>query len=293
MFQRIIHLIHKTTAAITHGNLSQRIPLTGNGNEGDEVTTAINTMLDSISQQMDNVRQTSNAIAHDLRAPIARARSQLEDGALHARTEAELRTAIEHAIEQLDHVTSICDSLLRIAQIEAGSRHSAFSQFDLVPALRDILELYAAVAEDRGITIKTIFPEKLPFYGDRAMFQQAIANVLDNAIKFSPPKGVIACSAQLILPSPHSENDGIVEIAITDHGVGMTPQDMTHATQRFFRAEQTHHISGSGLGLSLVQAIVQRHGGQLHLANNNPGLIVRIEVPLPRTKISKTMEINR
>lgn len=163
MFQRIIHLIHKSTAAITHGDFSQHIPLIGNGDERDDVAIAINAMLDGASQQMDNVRQTSNAIAHDLRAPIARARSQLEDAALYAHTEAELRTAINHAVEQLDHVTSICNALLRIAQIEAGGRRSAFTRFDLVPALQDILELYAAVAEDRGITIETTLPQHFHF----------------------------------------------------------------------------------------------------------------------------------
>lgn len=292
MFQRIIRLIHKTTAAITQGDLSQRIPLSSNKDEEDNVASAINTMLDSASQQMEDVRQTSNAIAHDLRAPIARARSQLEDAALHARTEAELRAAIERAVEHLDAVTSIGDALLRIAQIEAGTRRSAFTQFDIVPALQDILELYAAVAEDRGVAIQATLSEELPFYGDRAMFQQAIANVLDNAIKFSPSGGSITCSAQLIPPSLHSENDGTIELTIADNGMGMTPEDMLHATKRFFRAEQTCHISGSGLGLSVVQAIVQLHGGQLHLANNNPGLIVRIEAPLPSKTISKIAEIN-
>lgn len=293
MFQRIIHLIHESTAAITHGDFSQHIPLIGNGDERDDVAIAVNAMLDGASQQMDTVRQTSNAIAHDLRAPIARARSQLEDAALYAHTEAELRRAINHAVEQLDHVTSICDALLRIAQIEAGGRRSAFTRFDLVPALQDILELYTAVAEDCGITIETTLPATLPFYGDRAMFQQAIANVLDNAIKFSPSGGTITCFARFMPPQPHSENDGTIELTIADHGIGMTAEDMANATKRFFRAEQTRHISGFGLGLSVVQAIVHLHGGQLHLANNNPGLSVRIDTPLPPTKISKITDIHR
>lgn len=293
MFPRIIQLIHQTTTAITNGNFSQRIPLTGNKDAADDVAIAINTMLDGVSHQIDGAQQTASAITHDLRTPIARARAQLEDAALHAHTEVELRTAIGQAVEHLDAVTSICEALLRIAQIETGARRSAFTRFDLVPALQDIVELYAAVAEDRGITIKTTFPEKLPFYGDRAMFQQAIANVLDNAIKFSPTNSIITCSAQLILPLPHSKNDGTIELTIADNGIGMMPEDMAHASKRFFRAEQARHVSGSGLGLSVVQAIVQLHGGQLHLADNNPGLIVRIDTPLPYAKSGTVTEIKR
>lgn len=293
MVHRILHFLHQTTNAIMRGDLSQRIPLTENEDKSDEVAAAINAMLDGISQQMDGLLQTSNAIAHDLRAPIARARAELEDAVVHAHTEVALRTTIDHAIAHLDHVTSICDALLRIAQIETGSRHSAFTWFDLIPALQDVLELYAAVAEDREITIKTNFPEKLPFYGDRAMLQQAMANVLDNAIKFSPAKSLITCSAQLLSPKRHSKNGGTIRLSIADRGLGMTPEDMAHATKRFFRAEQSRHIAGSGLGLSVVQAIVQLHDGQLHLADNNPGLIVHIDMPLPRTESDEITEINR
>ncbi|KXV77059.1 histidine kinase, partial [Acetobacter malorum] len=224
-----------------------------------------------------------NAIAHDLRTPITRARTQLEDAALHAKNEDELRAAIEQAVGNLDNVTSICEALLRIAQIESGARRSAFVLFDLIPALQDVCELYEAVAEEHGLRFVQHLPDHLPFFGDRAMFQQAVANLLDNAIKFSPPHGTITLSAEIL--STARRTDGSrgkrLRLSVTDEGIGMSEADMARASERFFRAEQARNTPGSGLGLSLVQAIVQLHDGTLQLASNTPGLITRIEIPLP------------
>ncbi|KDE20000.1 histidine kinase [Acetobacter aceti 1023] len=289
MFQDIIHAINKATSALTQGDLSYRISLGSSKSELDDVAAAINTMLERITHLMEKTRQASNTIAHDLRRPITYACFQLEDAALHAHSEEDLRTAIAQAIKHLDHVTSICGALLRIADIEAGMCRAAFTWFDLAPALQDVLELYTVVAENRGLIIKATFPEHLPFYGDRTMIQQALANVLDNAIKFSPCAGVITCAAHFLPPLPTSENNGSIELKITDQGIGMTPEEMAHATERFFRAEQARHAPGFGLGLSIVQAIVQLHGGQLHLADNTPGLIVRIDIPLPFPGKSATL----
>jgi signal transduction histidine kinase len=281
LFRRIIHSINRTTLAITQGDMSRRIPVSGMGDELDDVALTINQMLDRITRLMDGVKQVSNSIAHDLRTPIARARAELEDASRSATSEQALRAAIDQAVVNLDNVTGICEALLRIAQIEAGTRRSAFAIFDLATTLRDITELYEAVADDHGLKLRTDLPPHLPFWGDQAMFQQALANILDNAIKFSPPQGAISLSAWHIPapPAPEREQSGTIRIMVVDRGIGMNEADLARASERFFRAERARHTPGSGLGLSLVQAIVELHGGTLRLSHNNPGLAVTIDVP--------------
>ncbi|WP_323989121.1 HAMP domain-containing sensor histidine kinase [Nguyenibacter sp. L1] len=286
MFRRMIKSIAQTSSAIARGDLSRRMPLVGNGDELDQVAEAINEMLDRIVRLMDGVRQVSNAIAHDLRTPITRARTQLEDAALHAGSAAELRLAIERAVGNLDNVTAVFEALLRIAQIEAGSRRSAFAPFDLVPLLTDISDLYEAVAEEKQIRLALRLPSCLPFYGDKALMQQAVANLLDNAIKFSPAGGTVTLAAATgpALPGLTMLAPGAsaVSIAVTDEGIGMDEADLARASERFFRAEAARHTPGAGLGLSLVQAIVQLHGGVLRLRAQQPGLSVRMILPVAR-----------
>ncbi|CEF57020.1 HAMP domain-containing sensor histidine kinase [Acetobacter ghanensis] len=281
LFRRIIHSINRTTLAITQGDMTRRIPVSGTGDELDDVALTINQMLDRITRLMDGVKQVSNSIAHDLRTPIARARAELEDASTHATNEQELRAAIDQAVSNLDNVTGICEALLRIAQIEAGARRSAFATFDLVTTLRDMAELYEAVADEQELKLLTDLPDHLPFWGDQAMFQQALANILDNAIKFSPPHGSIRLSAQECPASKTNEGEqsALIRIQVVDCGIGMNSADIARASERFFRAERARNTPGSGLGLALVQAIVELHGGTLRLSHNNPGLAVTIDVP--------------
>ncbi|OAG75137.1 two component system histidine kinase [Acetobacter malorum] len=148
-------------------------------------------------------------------------------------------------------------------------------------------ELYEAVAEEQGLTFVQHLPDHLHFFGDRAMFQQAVANLMDNAIKFSPPHGTITLSAKVLSTARRADGSfgKRLSLSVADEGIGMSDADMARASERFFRAEQARNTPGSGLGLALVQAIVQLHDGQLQLASNSPGLIARIEVPLPDTEI--------
>ncbi|WP_458136053.1 sensor histidine kinase [Komagataeibacter sp. NFXK3] len=294
IFRRMVKTVARTTSAIAHGDLSRRMPLVGNGDEMDQVAEAINEMLDRIVRLMDGVRQVSNAIAHDLRTPIARARTQLEDAALHASTPDELRGAIERAVGDLDNVTAVFEALLRIAQIEAGARRSAFMTFDLVPVLRDVADLYEAVAEEHGIALALDLPARLFFYGDRSLVQQAVANMLDNAIKFSPPGGTVFVRAQLRESAPGRlagpTGEGMLDLSVSDEGIGMSEADMARATERFFRAEKARHTPGSGLGLSMVRAIVQLHGGQMHLSSHAPGLTVSLALPVAASALAKAEE---
>ena len=263
--------VSATAAAISAGDLSRRVRVSGHGDEFDRLAETINDMLDRIVRLMDGVRQVSNAIAHDLRTPIARARTRLEDASIHARSESDLRAAIERAQSDLDDVTAVFQALLRIAEIEAGARRSAFDDVDLAPLLVDLTEMYGAVAEDHGQTLETHIPPTLPVYGDRAMVQQAVANLIDNALKFSPDGGTITLTATVAAAT--------VQIVVADQGPGIPEADRPRAVERFFRGEHARHTPGCGLGLALVQAVATLHGGALRLEDNAPGLRAVLTLP--------------
>ncbi len=253
LFRRMVRNVARTTRSIAAGDLAQRVPLSGSGDEFDRVAETINDMLDRIARLMDGVRQVSNSIAHDLRTPITRARARLEDAALHASGVGEMRAAVDRAVADLDGVTAVFEALLRIAEIEAGARRSAFATMELSALLDDLAELYAAVAEERGLRLLCLPSPAITLDGDRQLVQQAVANLLDNAVKFSPEGGVVRLSA--------SSDGAQARIVVRDHGIGMQPAELARASERFFRAEAARNTPGSGLGLSLVQAVAQLHGG--------------------------------
>ena len=272
LFRRTLANISATSIAIAGGDFAQRVRLTGRGDEFDQVAEVINDMLDRIGRLMDGVRQVSNAIAHDLRTPITRARARLEDAALHAESADDLRAAIERATIDLDGIVGVFQALLRIAEIEAGSRRSLFARLDLTPLLREVAELYGAVAEERGILLRLETPDAVPAYGDRAMVHQAIANLVDNAVKFSPDGGTVRLTASVT---------ATVLITVEDQGPGIPLADREKATDRFYRGESARSTPGSGLGLSLVLAVAHLHGGTLRLEDNRPGLRAVLSLPLP------------
>ncbi len=261
-----------TAAAIAGGDLSSRVALTGRDDEFDRLAATMNTMLDRIVMLMDGVRGVSDAIAHDLRTPIARARAKLEEalaaaGCPSTPEGAALRAAVERGIADLDGIARIFRALLRIAEAEAGARRAAFASFDLVPVLADAAEIYEAAAEARGQRLTADLPEKLELSGDRDLLLQAVANLLDNAIKFTPPGGEVRLSAAAV-PTP--AGDAGIEVAVEDDGPGMPPGDRERAGQRFFRADKARATPGSGLGLALVQAVAGLHGGELVLEDADP-----------------------
>jgi signal transduction histidine kinase len=264
LFRRALSSVSETAAAIAAGDLTRRVRVSRRHDEFDQLAETINDMLDRIGRLMDGVRQVSNAIAHDLRTPITRARTRLEDASLHARTPEELRAAIDRATADLDGIVAVFQALLRIAEIEAGARRSAFARVDAGPVLSGLAELYGAAAEERGLTLRLDRPPPLPLYGDRDLIQQAVANLLDNAIKFSPEGGAVRLAGRLV--------PGGVEIVVADEGPGIAPEERGHATERFFRGETARSTPGAGLGLALVQAVAQLHGGSLALEDARPGL---------------------
>lgn len=275
LFRRAIREVSITTSAIARGNISQRVPLNGYGDEFDELAASINDMLERIARLMDGVRQVSNSIAHDLRTPVARARARLEDAALHATSRPDMEAAIERAIQDLDGIAAVFQALLRIAEIEAGAQRRAFAVFDLATTILDLDELYSVVAEEKGITLRTIVSPLLLVFGDRELLQQAVVNLLDNALKFSPLGTQVTLAAQHVGEA--------VQIVVADQGPGIEQADRARATERFFRAESARHTVGSGLGLALVAAVVQLHNGKLSLEDNKPGLRAEIFLPCERS----------
>lgn len=276
LFRQMMENVSLTAAAVSRGDLSRRVPMSGRGDEFDQLSEAINDMLDRIVRLMEGVKQVSNAIAHDLRTPIARARARLEEASGHAAGPAELRHAIEQAIIDLDGIVSVFQALLRIAEIEAGSRRAAFAAIDLTPLLADLAELYDASAEEQGLQLDVQLPSgqpgpSLPAHGDATLIQQAVANLLDNALKFSPPGSIVTLWGVRAA-------DGI-EISVTDRGPGIPEADRARAIDRFYRGETARSTPGSGLGLSLVQAVAQLHGGTLMLGDAQPGLRAVLRLP--------------
>jgi signal transduction histidine kinase len=272
LFRRALANVSLTATAIAGGDFTQRVKLSGRGDEFDQLAETINDMLDRMARLMEGVREVSNAIAHDLRTPITRARARLEDAELHASSPDELRSAIERATTDLDGIVAVFQALLRIAEIEAGSRRSAFATMDLVPLLADVAELYEAVAEEKGTRLSVAAPERLLTYGDRELIQQAVANLVDNAVKFSPPCSEVRLSA--------TATPGWVEIAVADQGPGIPEADRARAAERFFRGESARNTPGSGLGLALVQAVAHLHSGSLRLADAAPGLVAILALPM-------------
>lgn len=263
--ERRLEPTFRTALGIASGDLSARVPLSDRGDEFDRLGQGMNTMLDRIETLMQGVRGVSDAIAHDLRTPIARARTKLEESLSHASTEAELRAAVEQGIADLDNISRIFAALLRIAEAEAGARRAAFAPLDLPELLHDAAEFYQAAAEARDQRLETDLPEALPLVGDRDLLLQAVANLLDNAVKFTPEGGVVRLAARL-------HEDGSIEITVSDSGPGLAREDQARVGERFFRADRSRNTPGSGLGLSLARAVAQLHGGFLELGDAMPGV---------------------
>ncbi len=274
--ERRLQPVYGTAEAIGAGDLTRRVPLSERRDEFDRLGMTMNAMLDRIAQLMEGVRGVSDAIAHDLRTPIARARAKLEESLIDAADEAALRAAVEQGIADLDNIARVFKAVLRIAEVEAGARRAAFGPLDLTQMLTDAAELYGASAEERDQVLEVALDAELPLVGDRDLLLQAVANLLDNALKFTPDGGTVRLTGHL--------GEGVIEIAVSDDGPGLAAEDRARAGERFFRADAARTTPGSGLGLSLVRAVVALHGGQVVLDDTAPGrappgLRVRLWLP--------------
>ena len=264
-------------ATLLRGDLTGRLPLHGSDDELDRLARNLNAMLDRIASLMEGIRQVSDNIAHDLRTPLTRLRNNAEQALLLGHGEAEARAALEQTIAEADGLIRIFNALLLIARAESHSSGEGMVELDAATLVRDMAELYEPAADENGVELMVSAPEKLPFHGQRELIGQALANLIDNALKYGAPD-VAGAKAQVEVSA---RGDGkAVEIAVADRGPGIPEAARAKVLERFYRLEASRSRPGSGLGLSLAAAVARLHGGELRVEDNAPGLRVVLAFPL-------------
>jgi signal transduction histidine kinase len=282
--ERRIGDIRRTAHEIEGGDLSRRIVVSGDDEFG-RLNIDINRMLDRIEHLMEGVRHVSNAIAHDLRTPLSRVRSKLDEALQHELTITTLSDAAYAAIEGIDDLILVFEKLLQIAEAESGMRTKSFDLIDLNGVADDMVELYDASAEENRVTLKVSHESTALAVGDRNLLASAVASLIDNAIKYAGPSAIVEVGAYADVQT--------VSIVVRDNGPGIPAKELPRVTERFYRLDQSRSLPGNGLGLSIVSAIATLHGGKLYLSDAAPGLIARIELPSPQTAVVSSLSISR
>jgi len=264
-----IHGIRQTVSAIIQGDLSHRLPTHRSGDELNTLSRTINGMLDQIEQLIHGIRNVSNSIAHDLRTPLAELRSRLEELALTKPSAEHTFAEIDAAVADVDQVIRIFNALLRLAEIDSGLRRSGFVPVDVAAVAAAAVEFYQPAAELRGTTLSLEIAGPAPVRGDPVLLAQALGNLIDNALKYTPRDGTIMVAVRV-------GDGGSVEIVVADSGPGIPDAEKPKAVERFYRGDASRCTPGVGLGLSLVDAVARLHGSELNLEDNHPGLRARI-----------------
>lgn len=264
-----IAAIRHTAQEIQAGNLNRRIPMTPADDEFTRLSRDINHMLDRIEQLMDGVRHVSNTIAHNLRTPLGRTRAQLDEALRHHRDATPVSEAAVAAIQEIDALIVVFERLLQIAEAESGTRRQPFEPVDLGALVTDVVELYDAMAETRGMALAAEVQGEPTALVDRHLLSAAIANLVENAIKYADGSPGILVRVE--------EAPKHISIVVEDRGPGVPAESLTRVTERFYRLES--RVPGSGLGLSIVTAIARLHQGELQLEDAHPGLRARIVLP--------------
>lgn len=254
--------------AFVNGALTLRVPVAGRGDEFDRLAGTINVALQRIETLLNNLRQVTTDIAHDLRTPLGRLRQRLENAGSSPEPDPNL---VPSAIEEIDGILATFDSLLHIAEIDAGVARARFGDLDLAGLAREVGDIYGSVAEDHGhkLTVEAANPAMIR--GDRGLLTQLLANVIENAIRHTPEGTTIRLAV--------SAAAGTSELVVADNGPGIPESERARVFARFFRMEQSRSTPGSGLGLTLVKSICELHGGAIALRDAAPGLMVAIRFP--------------
>ncbi|HET8613755.1 MAG TPA: ATP-binding protein [Sphingomonas sp.] len=266
--KRRLSSISATAEAIMAGDMSQRVAIGPRGDEFDRLAGLLNAMLDRITALLENLRQVSSDVAHDLRTPLSRLRNGLENGLRHPHPPDERDAAIEQAIARSDEVLALFAALLRLSEIEAGRLRQAFAPVDLTALVHDLCESYAPAVEDGGRRLLCRADEAVMITGDRELLSQAIINLLDNALIHTPEGTTITMDLQ--------SRGGEARLMVRDNGPGIAEQDRERVTQRFMRLDASRTRPGHGLGLSLVAAVARIHEARMHIGDNRPGLVVSL-----------------
>jgi signal transduction histidine kinase len=264
-----VEVIRRTADAIIAGDLGRRIPLRGTGDDFDRLSWTLNSMLDRIGELMESLREVSAHIAHDLKTPLARLRQRLE--AAQARASGDAQVEVEAAMAQADDILATFSALLRIAQIESGTRRAGFAALDLSEILATVVEAFAPAAEDTGHPLTTDIAPGVCVVGDRELLTQTFANLVENAIRHTPTGTRIAVAL--------GQKDGRAIATVSDDGPGVPTAERERIFHRFHRLEESRAVTGSGLGLSLVKAVAEIHAVTLAAEDAGPGLRITLEFP--------------
>jgi signal transduction histidine kinase len=275
---RRVDAMTETTRTIMHGDLGGRLPVAGTGDELDRLGENLNLMLERIEALMRGLKEVSDNIAHDLKTPLTRLRNRAEQALRSAKSEAEYRAALEATIEESDGLIRTFNALLMIARAESGQARENMSEFDVAEIAHDIGELYEPLAEEKGMTLKVEADAPAPVKGNRELISQALANLVDNSIKYAQPRDANNGEPSQIVVRALSDGDRIL-LTVADSGPGIAEADRSRVVERFVRLEKSRSQPGLGLGLSLASAVARLHGGELTLTDNQPGLKSVIALP--------------
>jgi signal transduction histidine kinase len=279
-----------TTQRIMTGDLSGRLPVGRSGDELDRLAENLNAMLERIEALMKGLKEVSDNIAHDLKTPLTRLRNRAEEALAKSNCEADYRAALERTIEESDGLIRTFNALLMIARAESGQARGNMDDFDAADVASGIHELYEPLAEDDGMTLR-LKTTPAPLHGNRELISQALANLIENAIKYGKPAQAAGKSVQGLQPGTvvnldpkpilieaRREGDTVL-LSVTDRGPGIPEADRKHAVERFVRLDSSRSQPGSGLGLSLASAVATLHGGELRLSDAHPGLVATLAIP--------------
>jgi hypothetical protein len=252
------------------GDFSKRVPVSKKGDEFDDLSQHLNRMLDRIERLMRGMREVSDNVAHDLRSPLNRLRSRLELAARHGFSDPEMRRDIEAAVEETDRLIATFNALLLIAEAEAGSVRESMEEIDLREVIVGVGELYEPLAEEKGARLVVKNSQRpARISGNKNLITQALANLVDNAIKYSSPGSEILVAIEQVQSGP--------SLVVADNGPGIPQEDRPRVVERFVRLEASRHSPGTGLGLSLVSAVARLHDAEFVLSDNGPGLRAEIK----------------
>ena len=268
VFLRRVDAVVHTVEAIIEGDLNSRVPLRGTQDNFDRLSSSLNRMLDRIQLLMESLSQVSNDIAHALRTPLGRLRQKLEEARASSRANAKGARMIDAALIETDNILETFSALLRIAQIESGTRTAGFRELDLSKLFETVAEAYSAAAEDQGKTLTTNIAPSLRCWGDRDLLSEMLANIIDNAIRHTPSGSQIEVSL--------AKRGSQIVASVADNGPGVPEGERASILRRFYRSESSVSTPGIGLGLPLVVAVAELHGMRLTVGDNAPGLSVTI-----------------
>jgi heavy metal sensor kinase len=267
-----VEAVTRTARKISGGSLEERVPVKARGDEIDQLAITFNQMLDRIQTLLAEIREMSDNIAHDLRSPITRIRGMAEVTLTTGKSLSEYENMAASTIEECDRLLDMINTMLMISKTESGVDKLSREEIDLAGLIREACELFEPAAEDKRVTLSCDVSGRIVLSGDTRMIQRMLSNLLDNAIKYTPPGGSVTVSV--------SDNDKQVFVSVKDTGIGISPSDLPRIFERFYRCDQSRCEAGIGLGLSLARAIARAHGGDITVTSSpNQGSTFTITLP--------------